>query len=92
MDPENQINLGQVDLSSSSRPTHREDQADADSSRESLLPASLETLKFCSLLPSLKVAVIDSTSGILDPGAHVLDGVAGGSGAEGDAFKFIPFK
>jgi hypothetical protein len=91
MDSHNQIDLESAQ-SSSSWPTHREDQADTDGSRESLLPASLETLKFCSLLPSLKVALIDSTSGILDPGAYLLDNVADGSGAEGDAFKFIPFK
>ena len=91
MDSHNQINLESVQSSSSS-PTHWGGQADADGSRESLLPASLETLKTCSLLPSLKVAVIDSTSRILDPGAHFLDNVSSGSGAEGDAFKFIPFE
>ena len=91
MDSHNQINL-EFAQSSSSWPTRLGGQADVDGSRESLFPASLETLKFCSLLPSLKVALIDLTSGILDPGAHLLDNVADGSGAEGDAFKFTPFK
>lgn len=91
MDPTRQVHseADQISLlTTTSQGNQREDHCPP----QPTISATLETLQICALLPSIKIAVFDTTPEILDPKGHVLDVLYQKSGAEGEAFRLVPFK